>query len=145
MMKLAIVLIGAILSAVMYRMGGSGRFPRQVRVIGVPLVNCLTLGLLGGWNWLLLLCMGLSCAAISTYWGKKDDDKTFINYWLHGLGIALAFLPYAWATGHWIGFSGRLLILPLAVGFWSVKTSWDVLEESGRGFWIGLTIPLLLI
>jgi hypothetical protein len=96
------------------------------------------------------LSFGLSCGAVSAYWNKKDADETFINYYLHGLGIALAFLPYSIVTQHWLGFCLRLLILPLVVAFWTVKANKfskhaDIWSEVGRGVIITLSIPLLLI
>ena len=151
-LKALLVFVIAIIAGILYRMGGSGNFPRQCRLIGVPLVSTALLALLGGFNWWMLLCIPLMIGAISTYWKKKGTDATFINYFLHGVGIAIAMLPYAIATHLYIGFAIRCVCLPLLVAFWATKMNrpilwWqaDVASEFGRGFFIAATIPLLLI
>jgi hypothetical protein len=90
--------------------------------------------------------------ALTTYWKVKDKDADFINFWLHGFGIAFAMLPYAIATGHYIGFGIRCILLPFAVAFWATKMNrpvWRfsavVVNEGGRGFWIILTLPLITL
>jgi hypothetical protein len=130
---------------VLYRMGGSGNYPRQARLIGVPLLAVILLAVCGGWNWWLLLCIPLMIGAISTYWKKKGSDAKWWNWLLHGLGIAVAMLPYAIATQHYVGFGIRCLVLPLLIMLWSERIGNAVWEEWGRGFLIGITIPLLLI
>ncbi len=143
-LKTLIVGIGAIIGGIFYRMGGSGNFPRQARVVGVPVLCGIVLGILH-WNWWILLCVPIMIAPISTYFKKKGTDATFINFWLHGFGIALSFLPYAISTGCYFGFGIRLVALPLVLAWWSMKIGNDIVEELGRGFFITITIPLLLI
>jgi hypothetical protein len=149
---LAAISITDILCGILYRMGGSGNWPRQARVIGVPLLSIGLLWFLGGWNWWLLLCIPLMIAAISTYWKRKGEDAHFINYLFHGLGIAVAMLPYSIATHHYIGFGIRGLLLPVLVASWATKMNrpilwWraDVVSEFGRGFLIAATMPILLL
>lgn len=150
-LKSLLVLLSSVIAGILYRMGGSGNFPRQARMIGIPLLSIGLLWALAGWNWWLLLCIPLMIGAISTYWKEKDTDATFINYLFHGLGIAVAMLPYCIATHHYIGFIIRGLFLPLAVAFWATKMNrrilcWEaaVVSEFGRGFLIAATMPILL-
>ncbi len=142
--KALIVAIGAILGAIFYRMGGSGNFPRQVRVIGVPVLSGLVLGFLR-FNWWIILCIPLMIGAISTYWKKKGSDAMWWNWAAHGLGLSLACLPFSIATGHYIGFGIRTVLLTLLITVWSELIGNAVIEELGRGALIILTLPLLLI
>lgn len=139
-----IITIFAVIGAILYRMGGSGNFPRQARVIGVPLLCALLLGILH-FNWWILLCIPLMIGAISTYWKKRGTDARWYHWMLHGLGLSLAMLPYAIATGHWVGFGLRTVVLTILITIWSEKISNAVVEELGRGFFILSTIPLLII
>jgi hypothetical protein len=144
-------LIASVVAAILYRMGGSGNWPRQARLVGVPLVCVIFLGLFHV-NWTLLICIPLMIAAISTYWKKKGTDAGFWNYYLHGLGISLAMFPYAIATGKWLGFALRSLSLPFLIALWATYMNRplfglrsDVVSECGRGALIGATLPLLLL
>jgi len=125
-------------------MGGSGNFPHQARVVGVPLLSCGML-MLFDFRWWIFLCIPLMIGAISTYWKKKGTDAKWWNWLLHGLGLCLAMLPYSIASGNWLGFALRLVVLPLVIVIWSEKIGNAVVEELGRGVTIMLTIPLLLI
>jgi len=149
-MKILYYLILSALCGLFYRFGGADPpFRSWMRDWVCP---AFAIGILllwwhpAGYAWLLIpLMYGLTGGALSTYWKKKGTDANFWNYFLHGFFIALAMLPYSWATGHWIGFSIRLVVLPTAIAIWSAKTSLDVVEESGRGFLIGISLPLLLL
>lgn len=142
MVVASITLIAAILSGIAYRMGGSGNYPRQARIVGVSAITCIALFLLGIHSWWLLLVMGLSCGAVSAYY--QQDEKKW-GYWAHGLGLSLAVLPIVFLSQHWLGFSIRCLVLTGAITLWSQFTKNAVVEEFGRGFIIVSTIPLLLI
>jgi hypothetical protein len=148
---LATISIIDVVAGILYRMGGSGNWPRQARLVGVPLLAAISLWILAGWNWWLLLCIPLMIASISTYWKRKGEDAHFINYLFHGLGIAIAMLPYSIATHHYVGFGIRGLLLPIAIALWATKMNrpilwWraDVVSEFGRGFLIAATMPILL-
>lgn len=149
-LKALIVAIGAILAGIAYRMGGSGNFPRQARIIGVSALSTLVLALIT-WKaglWLILayvVCFGLSCGAISTYWKRKGTDAHWWNWVLHGLGLSLACLPFSIATGHYLGFGIRTIVLTALITVWSELIGNAVIEELGRGALICLTLPLLLI
>jgi hypothetical protein len=130
--------------AIFYRLGGEGYGRRPFRIAGIPLIVLLYLGWIE-FHWLLLLTCGLMAGAISTYWNKKDAKETFKNYYLHGLGIAVAFMPYEIMTGDLIWYSVRIILLPLLIGFWATKMNrpiWkfrsDVVSECGRGGLIGM-------
>ncbi len=153
MNKLAIWLIASTLGAILYRLGGTSA-GTKFRDLGVPTivtVYLLTLGLkaslwgLFGLVGAYFIAFGLLFGALTTYWKKKGTDATFVNYFLHGLGIALSAIPLACISGHYIGFGIRLIALPLAMAFWSVKIGNATIEEFGRGFLITATLPLLLI
>ena len=146
-MKILILTLAAsCISAILYRLGGSPAGTRW-RDIGCGLVfmaTCLAIGLHTSlWATLLayFLTFGLMWGALASYFGL--DERKY-GYWAHGLAISLAAAPVAYITGHWIGFGIRCVILTAAITVWSQITSWDTLEEGGRGFFIGATIPLLL-
>jgi hypothetical protein len=135
--KIIIVIVFSVLSGVMGRMGGSGRFPRQVRVIGVPFIQTLLFFLFGvhAW-WSLLISFGLTIAAISTYW---DFLYKFDEFYTHGFFIGLSAFTIALVTGHWWLFAIRTIMLTVFIGVWSALISNTVWEESGRYTSIPLT------
>ncbi len=143
-LKALIVAIGAGIAGCLYRAGGSGNFPRQVRVIGVPVLSVAILALLSP-NWWIILCIPLMIGATSTYFKRKGSDALWWNWALHGLGLSLAMLPYTIATGHWLGFGLRTIVLTASITIWSELVGNAVIEELGRGALIILTLPLLLI
>jgi len=144
----------SILSAICYRFGGSAKkgnwldFARnsKTRDIGCSL---LSLGLfigqkganLGFW-WLYVIAFGLSWGFLSTYWDKLFG---YDNYWFSGFMIGLVFIPLFWIGIPWWSIGIRAIVLAITMGLWSKWIDWDIAEESGRGFLITATIPLLLI
>jgi hypothetical protein len=151
--NILIWLIASILSAILYRLGGTSAGTKW-RDLGCPLVvtaYLLTLGLkaslwgLFGLVGAYFLAFGLLFGALTTYWKKKGTDAHWWNWAFTGLGYSLSALPLAFITGHWIGFGIRSIVLTILITFWSEKIGWDVLEETGRGFLITATLPLLLI
>jgi hypothetical protein len=144
MINLIIWIIATVLGAILYRCGGSGRYPRWFRSAGVSFVGVGLLVILGGWNWWLILCYGLYFGSLTTYW-KKTVDALWWNWALTGLGYSLAFLPFAIATGHWEGFIARTIIVTAMTAIWSESIGNPVVEECGRGAITTLTIPLLII
>lgn len=147
-MNITLIVILSVVAGILYRMGGSSKFNTLYRDIGCSLVSlalCLVLGLKAGlWATLgaYFLTFGLTWGALSAYWGQ--DEKKF-GYWAHGLGLALAILPIAFITGHWIGFGIRVVGLTFLTALWSEIIGWDIAEEFGRGFLLTATIPLLMI
>lgn len=132
----------SLLAGYLYRRGGTNKGTKW-RDLGIPCivtVYMLALGLKVVW-WVYFLHFGLLFGALTVYWGL-DEQKW--GYWAHGLGISLATLPIAYITGNWIGFGLRTIILTALITIWSEYTSIDWIEESGRGFFIVATMPLLL-
>ncbi len=160
---LAIIAL-ALISAVLYRFGGYGWGPGQekfpflpkwvfntkARDIGVPLVALGGMFVLGIGNavpwWINLISFLAMFGALTTYWDSIPFNKGKDNFFLHGLGIGLAYAPYAFFA---VGMPGapfiRAVVLGVAVGLWSRLIGKDWLEEGGRGFLIVITLPLMLI
>jgi hypothetical protein len=141
LIKIVIILVSSILAAFCYRAGGSGRWPRWLRVVGIPLLLALPVFLLGVHSWWVLLSIPLTIASISTYFDIWFNDTD--NYWVHGFFVGLAAFPIAIATGHWIGFVVRCFILAVFMGIWCVVFKWDVFEETGRGASIPATLWMI--
>jgi hypothetical protein len=129
------ILIGAILSGILYRLGGWEKGNTKFRDLGCPtiltlfvLTNNLPINILG---WVMfVLSFGLMLGALTTYW---DWLFGYDNYYAHGLGCGLAGIPLIWAgiPLHYILI--RILICSVGMGLWSKYTKNDVVEEIGRG------------
>lgn len=141
MKSILLTLLVSLACAVMYRMGGSGNYPRQVRVVGVPFLTTLLAYLLGVHSWWLLLAFVAMIGAISTYWDVIFND--WDNFWFHGFMLGVACFPIAIATGHWWLFGIRCVVLALFMGIWSYTWKWDIAEETGRGFIIPATLFMI--
>lgn len=125
-------------------MGGSARYNTRYRDIGCSLLFVLLTGFMVSWHWTLILCFGLMWGALSTYW-KRGANSKWYNWGLTGLGYSLAIIPFCIAEGYWVGFISRTIVLTGATIVWSELNNNAVWEESGRGFFIVVTIPLLLV
>jgi hypothetical protein len=152
MMNIAVVILVMVLSAIaglLYRMGGAAGFNTKFRDLGCPTLGLLLLWVTDGFHlplwWAYLLCFGLYFGSLTTYWKKKGTDAHWYNWIFTGLGYSIAFLPYAIATGHWVGFAIRTIVVTFGIMFWSEKIGNVVWEESGRGVISTITLPLLLI
>lgn len=144
-LQIIAILILAFLSAVLYRMGGSGKFNTKVRDMGCTACLIAALIVLGFTHWSLLLAFGLQFGALTTYFKKKGKDAKFWNWLLVGLAYSLSALPIAFFYHDWIGFFIRTVALSGLIVLWSQLIGKDWLEEGGRGALIILTLPLLLI
>lgn len=146
-----IVLVASIISGILYRMGGAGKpFNTKFRDFGVPTIGiALLLYIYPHYDWKTLLSyfltFGLYFGSMTTYWKKKGVEAKWWNWMLTGLGYGLAFLPFAYVSGKWVGFVLRCIICSLTTMIWSEKINNAVVEEFGRGFIATATIPLLLI
>ena len=139
--KYIILLIGSIISAVLYRLGGIGKpFNTKYRDLGCPLIMILVLCFLRGWTWWYISVFGLTFAALTTYW---DSVFKFDNFWFHGFMIGIASFSLILAGVLWWLILLRAIILALGIGGWSKLIKNDVLEEGGRGFLIIATLPIL--
>jgi len=149
-------LILSIISGILYRLGGYGDpWNTKVRDLGCPTIALLSMWLMGGWNWWLIPCFFFFFGALTTYWSelqKPDDEVSYLEWALTGFIYGLAFLPYAWATGRWLGFGVRVAILACFMPLWSYLTDllskyegMDNIGEWGRGYACNITLPLLLM
>ncbi len=156
--KIATWILVTILSSCLYRLGGASKEGNwydflcntKVRDFGVPLCGILLMVLLYhnyGWKILLsyFLTFGLYFGSLTTYWKKKGTEATWKNWLMTGFGYSVAFLPFAFVSGLWLGFALRCVICSIATMIWSQKTGNVVWEECGRGVIANGTLLLLLI
>ena len=139
-----VTLIAAVLSAVLYRLGGYGRpFDTKYRDLGCPLVALIwmLLYLPSPW-WAHFIAFGLLFGALTTYWDRLFG---YDNFYMHGAMCGLAYFPYAIASGDWWQLGARCVVLGVFMGLWCKFHAVDTIEEGGRGASIILTLPLLLI
>ena len=150
-MKFVIILIATILSAILYRLGGSAKKGdwldilrnTKTRDLGCPLVALLVLlmfGIHAQW-YIHLIAFLLMFGACTTYW---DWLFGYDNFYAHGLAIGLAYLPYLLIIP-WYLILARAVIMSLFMGFWCNYFTSDIIEEGGRGAIITATLPILLI
>ena len=153
-------LIVVALCALLYRAGGMGKEPdtkptwipmwlRQswVRDWMIPLVIysylCFYRHPISWQGWLLFIATVIPTGlALSTYW---DWLFGYDNFWFHGFMVGLGAFPLIWAGFGWQYILIRALLLGVLVGGWSKLIGTDWIEEGGRGAFIALTVPLLLI
>jgi hypothetical protein len=143
MIQVVWVIAAGIAAGALYRLGGTSKGTKW-RDLGCPVivtVLLLALGVKAPW-WAYLAQFGLLFGALTAYWGL--DEKTW-GFWAHGLGLSLAALPIAYASGHWAGFIIRCIVLTGFIAIWSEYIKWDTLEEFGRGFILSISIPLLFL
>ncbi len=144
-MKIILLLVLTLISGILYRIGGSKNGHKLVRRMGVPLIGLLTMlfvvNVKVSW-YIHLLAFGLYFGLITTYW---DSVFGYDNFYAHGFGCAMAYLPYAIAGGAWLGFVIRLILATLLCGLWSEEVDDDVAEEVGRGIILTGTIGAMLL
>lgn len=141
MSRVMLIVIASIISAVLYRMGGSGNYPRQARVVGCSILQALCF-LLFCRSWWILLTIPLTIASISTYWDfiLRED-----NFYAHGFFIGLSAFPLVFSTIPLWLILLRAVVLALFMGLWCKFWTWDIAEETGRGAVIPLSLLLLTI
>lgn len=135
--------------ALLYRLGGT-KHGTLWRDLGVSLCMVVVMCVLGKWHWTIILCMGLLYGSLTTYnkWAgylldRKDREVHWESWLVTGLFYGLSMLPYAFASGHWVGFGVRTVLCAVLVCLWSSNIGKAWLEESGRGLIIIGTLPLL--
>lgn len=144
-----IIIIAIILSAILYRLGGSAKngswydFLKwsKTRDWGCSIVWIVTAGVMLRWlDWWWYIPMFIcSWLALTTYW---DDLFGYDNYWFHLGVVALCMLPYAF-YGYWLLVVIRIIV---SAGFGALshkidKTSipyCDVISENIRGIGVVL-------
>ncbi len=139
------VIVLSLLSGVMYRMGGSGNFPRWVRPTGLGCTMLAGLALLGFFHWTMFLCAGAIYGLSTTYFKKKDTDANWLNWLFVGIAFSISVLPLVLHYGNYLGFAVRTVICTGLVVLWSETQGNAVKEEFGRGVIPIATLPLLLI
>lgn len=149
--KLLSWIIFSILSAILYRMGGSDKYNTKWRDIGCALcaitllviLKCFVFNvssLIG-----LVVMFGLTFASLTTYFKKEGSGAKWWNWLFVGLAFGVAALPFSIATHAWWGFILRTIFLGASVCLWSEWVGNVVWEEAGRGFLLVFSIPLLLM
>lgn len=148
MVKLLIILVGAIISGILYRCGGKGKpYHTLYRDAGCPITMLLVMYLLGKWHISLLVCAFLLYGALTTYWDFLFNNKD--NFYMHGFMCGLAMLPLIFNGVAWWLIFLRAIVLALGMGLlnkYANKYYWkhtDIKEEVGRGSFLILTLPLL--
>lgn len=156
-MIISTILLSA-LSAFLYRLGGLSKEQAKQQIPWCPswLINSKTRDvgcslIAVGWmllfyprmEWFVyLISFGLTWGALSTY---HDYINGKDNFWLHGLGVALAFVPFSMDVDWILGLALRCLALAILMGAWCAIFKNDWIEELGRGAFIIATLLILLI
>lgn len=140
MINVLYILLSAGISGFLYWAGGHGKpYHTLYRDLGIPLLMLGIVSLTTGFHWSLLLSCLLTYGALTTYWkclnkyfNKPTTDAYWFNWIAHGLGIGLAFIPYAIYTHTIIFTIIRAIVLGLSMMIWSkfIHNKWD---ERGRG------------
>ena len=152
---MGIILI-ALLTGLLYRLGGTGGAwwkNTKVRDLGVPLVcvGWLYFALGCPW-WALFLSVGVMYGSLTTYnkwaskliYGKDCNDVKWISWLVTGMSYGVALFIISWVTGNWMGLLNRTLVLGVFTCLWSEAIGNATWEEFGRGFLIGITLPLMI-
>ena len=148
---MGMVIIAAIISGVLYRLGGAAKKGdwldilrnTKTRDLGCPLVSLILMLMFHAhvaW-WIHAAAFLFMFGACTTYYDKIFG---YDNYYAHGAMIALAYFPYAIMTGAWIPLIARIIILGFTMGYLCANTENDIIEETGRGALIQLSLLIIL-
>jgi len=160
LLKVGSLICLSVLSAVLYRAGGMGKeetaepkwIPMFLRhswirdwlcpllVYGSLCIFWLPLSVLG---WLLLaVSYALLGGALTTYW---DELFGFDNFWFSGFMCGVAAVPLCFCGFPFYIVLVRAIVLAVLWGAWCAIFNKDTTEEYGRGAFLVITVPLLLI
>jgi hypothetical protein len=128
--RILIITFASVLCGLLGRMGGSGNYPRQSRVVGIPAILCILAYIFGVHSWWLLLSFVLLCASVATYFDFLFHDVD--NFWFHGFMIGLSLAPIALANDRLFYLIPAMALSCFWMGEWSEMCVWDVAEEFGR-------------
>ena len=142
-MNILCIVLAGIISGILYRIGGSGKFNTKIRDLGVPTIMIGYFILMGHFHWSLLICFLLMFGSLTTYFKKKGTDAEWWNWLLVGLAYSISMLPFVIANGNYIGFLERAAVVTIFTTLWSEFNGNAVQEELGRGFIITSTLCLL--
>jgi hypothetical protein len=150
MIYFALIAALSIIGSLFYRLGGIGKpFSTLWRDLGVSAIivalMCLKTQISPIVALVLLFFWGLTYASLTSYryFLPKPKDYLWYHYALHGFMVALAAIPFAFLTHHWLGFGIRCIVCAAGVGLWSHFIKKDWLEEGGRGAILCGTTPLI--
>ena len=136
-------------AGICYRIGGAGGFKNNklVRRLGIPILQFIAIFFvlkISAPFWVHFLSIGITFGFLSSYWDFINGDD---SHWLHGLGIGLGCVLYAYVGAiSWLALATRTIVLALVMGIGSRLTVNDVLEEGFiRGPVIIWSLPLLII
>lgn len=133
----------AVLSGVLYRLGGYGKpFNTKVRDFGVPACMIMAMLSLGNFHWSLILCFGAMFGATTTYWDfinkwlpvKDKDTEYWFNWALHGFFIGISMLPYVLFSHQWLSLGLYVALCTVLMTLVSELSGNVWVEEIGRGF-----------
>lgn len=146
MVKLLLIPI-AILSAVLYNLGGRGApYNTKFRDFGCPLCVLGAIAALGLYHWSALISTVLLFGAMTTYWTpKKQPDVLWWNWLLTGFFYGVALLPFCWITGCLFGWLCYTISVAVLTCILSESISNVVWEERSRGFIVVICLPLLYV
>ena len=153
-MRIFVLLILSLISAVLYRIGGKGGFKnaKAIRRFGCAGVFLIAVWLLSGFKltylWAYILTYILSALALSTYHDYLAPDGKSENWlcWLvTGIVYGLSCFPLIWAGVNYYAIIDRAIALGLAIMLLRERTGKDWLEEAGSGSLYILSVPILLV
>ncbi len=136
----------SILTAVLYRMGGSDKYPKSVRRFGCPIPVLLSLyiaGIQSPW-WAYLISYFALYGTLTTYhdYLTKNGSENWLCWLVTGIFYGLAFLPFLVV---WPMVLIRAGVLGVLTMIWSEVNDNPVWEECGRGFLLCITVLFFII
>lgn len=134
--------------SIAYRLGGIGGAwwrNTKVRDIGCALCCSCLLALIAGFSWWIMATSLLLFGALTQYWKFGRPDCEWYHWVFHGAGCAIAFLPYAYFTGHMTAWYIQVPLVSIGMMAWSEYQDNDWYEELGRGLILGASCLLYLI
>lgn len=139
--------LAAMLSSLSYRAGGMPRpfrsWMRDWIIPGIVIASMIFILKIEAPWWAYLLCYPLMGGALSTYW---DRIFGYDNFYAHGFVIGTGLLPLVLCGSLGIApFIIRAIVLGVAMGLWCIYFENDWVEEFGRGAFITLSLPLLIL
>ena len=151
---ISIWLAATVTSAILYHIAGRGGFKgaKLLRRLGCSFIALLLYILLAGFKlghiWAYIVFWGLNYGALSSYMSELQEPKDNVNWfeWLiTGLLYGISAFPLCIASGKWVGFIIRTIILTFGIMLIREKFGEVEIEELGSGGLYVLTLPLLLI
>ena len=152
--NISIWLAATVISAILYHISGIGGWKgaKLLRRLGCSLIALVLYILLAGFKlshiWAYVVFWGLNYGALSSYMSELQEPKDDVNWfeWLiTGFLYGISAFPLCIASGKWIGFAIRTVILTFGIMLIREKFGSNEIEELGSGALYTATMPLLLI